>query len=129
MHDASGCRRSRADIHDLVVWSPDGRPERLKGEFVRDEAVQATYLREVLDVFEAEGVDAAFVYTFARYDLPHRNEPGKDLDIVSRGIVKLLDAGLQASTPGDIRTCPGSRRRLSMLSPTLRKALKSLREP
>lgn len=99
----SGCMTHRGagdlarDIHDLVVWSPDGRPERLKGEFVRDEAVQATYLREVLDVFEAEGVDAAFVYTFARYDLPHRTEPGQDLDIVSRGIVKLLDAGLEAT--------------------------------
>jgi len=38
------------------VW--DGaRPVRLNGEYVRDEAEQATYLHEVLDVFEAEGVD------------------------------------------------------------------------
>ena len=35
------------------------RAVRLNGEYVRDEAEQATYLRELLDVFEAEGVDLA----------------------------------------------------------------------
>jgi hypothetical protein len=51
----------------------------------------ATYLRELLDVFEAEGVDNALVYTFARYDLPHREDPRADLDLASRGVVKVLD--------------------------------------
>ena len=38
-----------------------GAPVRLKGEYVRDEAGQGAYLRELLEVFEAEGVDSAFV--------------------------------------------------------------------
>jgi hypothetical protein len=76
---------------DLVVWGDDGRPARLKGEYVRDEDEQATYLREVLDVFAAEGVDNAFVNTFARYDLPHRSDPHTDFDMASFGVVKVFD--------------------------------------
>jgi len=77
---------------DLVVWGDDGRPARLKGEYVRDEDEQATYLREVLEVFAAEGVDNAFVNTFARYDLPHRSDPHTDFDMASFGVVKVLDS-------------------------------------
>ncbi len=74
----------------IIVW--DGaRPVRLNGEYVRDEDEQAAYLREVLDVFEAEGVDNAFVNTFARYDLPHRRDPHEDFDMASFGVVKVLD--------------------------------------
>lgn len=74
----------------MIVW--DGaRPVRLSGEYVRDEDEQATYLREVLDVFDAEGVDSAFVNTFARYDLPHRSDPREDFDMASFGVVKVLD--------------------------------------
>jgi hypothetical protein len=76
---------------DLVVWGDNGRPARLKGELVRDEDEQATYLREVLEVFTAEGVDNAFVNTFARYDLPHRSDPQTDFDMASFGVVKVLD--------------------------------------
>jgi hypothetical protein len=74
-----------------IVWGEDGRAVRPNGEFVRDEEEQARYLRESLDVFDAEGVDAAFVYTFARYDLPHRDDPHLDLDMMSAGVVKVLD--------------------------------------
>jgi hypothetical protein len=45
----------------------------LTGDFTRDEEEQARYICESLEIFEAERVDAAFVYTFARYDLPHRS--------------------------------------------------------
>ncbi|MGH7652417.1 MAG: hypothetical protein ACREMS_11330, partial [Gemmatimonadaceae bacterium] len=82
----------------MIEWGSDGRPARLKGEYIRDDIEQATYLRELLDVFESEGVDSAFVYTFARYDLPYRPNPTEDFDIASRGIVKVLDdkSGLRA---------------------------------
>ena len=33
-----------------------------------------------------------FVYTIARYDLPHRADPLLDLDRASAGIVRVLDA-------------------------------------
>jgi hypothetical protein len=74
-----------------IVWGDDGRALQPNGEFVRDEEEQANYVRESLDVFEAEGVDAAFVYTFARYDLPHRVDTHADLDMMSAGVVKVLD--------------------------------------
>lgn len=73
----------------IVVWE-GARPVRLTGDFVRDEDEQATYLREVLDVFDAEGVDSAFVNTFARYDLPHNSDPREDFDMASFGVVKVL---------------------------------------
>ena len=83
----------------LIAWGDDGRPANLKVECVRDEEEQATYLRELLDVFDAEGVDAAFVYTFARYDFPHRDDPLLDLDRASAGVVKVLDGESWAGDP------------------------------
>jgi hypothetical protein len=91
-----GCttHRGAADLGDrgdtIVQWGDDGRPIRLNGDHTRDEDEQATYLRELLDIFNAEGVDSAFWYTFARYDLPHRSDPGEDLDMASYGVVKVL---------------------------------------
>src|SRR4051794_10378268 len=41
-----GAADAASDIHAMVVWS-DGRPGRLKGEYERDEAGQAAYLREL----------------------------------------------------------------------------------
>ena len=92
-----GCMtyRGAADLGgselSMIEWGRDGRPRRLDGKFVRDENEQATYLRQLLEVFDAEGVDSAFVYTFARYDLPHRANPQQDFDIASRGIVNVID--------------------------------------
>src|SRR5262249_37563541 len=52
-----------------IVWDDHAHAIGLKGDFVRDEEEQASYVRELLEVYESEGIDAAFVYTFARYDL------------------------------------------------------------
>jgi hypothetical protein len=70
-----------------------GAPVRLDGEYARDEAGQATYLRELLEIFDAEGVDGAFVFLFALDNLPHRpdGDPRLDLDLASLGIVKVLE--------------------------------------
>jgi hypothetical protein len=98
-----GAHRGAADMAGRdgsnIVWGDDGRAVRPNGAFVRDEEEQACYLRESLDVFAAEGVDAAFVYTFARYDLPHRENPSVDLDMMSAGIVKVLDRQGDAHDP------------------------------
>jgi hypothetical protein len=74
-----------------IVEYEGGVPVRLTGEFVRDEQEQATYLHELLDVFTAEGVDAAFVCTFVCYGLTHRDDLRTDLDMASWGVVKVLD--------------------------------------
>jgi len=74
---------------------------RLNGDYVRDEEEQATYLRELLDIYEEAGVDAAFACTFVCYGLVHRTEPRLDLDMASWGVVKILDEGAAAATyPG-----------------------------
>jgi hypothetical protein len=78
---------------EIVEYDKDTGPVRLNGEYVRDEAGQAAYLRELLEVFEAGGIDSAFVFTFALYDHVHRpdGDPREDLDLASYGIVKVLE--------------------------------------
>jgi hypothetical protein len=69
-------------------------PRRLTGAYERDEGEQVRYLRELLEVFDAEGLDSAFWFTFAGYELPHRADPVHDLDLASYGVVKMRDPGL-----------------------------------
>ncbi|HEY0449410.1 hypothetical protein [Actinophytocola sp.] len=79
---------------EIVEYDEDtGDPVRLNGEYVRDEAGQATYLNELLEIFDTEGVDSAFVFLFALYNFPHRpdGDPRDDLDLGSPGIVKILE--------------------------------------
>ncbi|HWD00849.1 MAG TPA: hypothetical protein VG674_00045, partial [Amycolatopsis sp.] len=75
-------------------------PVRLNGAYVRDEEEQARYFRELLAVFEAEGVDAACACTFVCYGLVHRADPRGDLDMASWGVVKVLENGSGGTYPG-----------------------------
>lgn len=54
---------------------------------VRDEDEQAEYILELLDLFEQVGVDGAFVWGFSEPALIRSDEPGRDLDLASYGIV------------------------------------------
>ncbi|WP_194828302.1 hypothetical protein [Nocardia sp. XZ_19_231] len=76
---------------EIVEYGPG--PVRLRAAYLRDEAGQATYLRELLELFDDSGIDSAFVFLFALYDMPHRpdGDPRDDLDLASYGIVKVLD--------------------------------------
>jgi hypothetical protein len=83
-----------ARVLEIVEYDKDtGAPLRLNGEYLRDEAGQASYLRELLEIFDAAGVDSAFVFLLALDNLPHRpdGDPRDDLDLASPGIVKVLD--------------------------------------
>jgi hypothetical protein len=76
----------------IVEWDNDTViPLRLNGDYIRDEDEQATYVRELLEIFTEAGVDSAFVFTFVLYQLPHRADPGADLDAASYGIVKVYE--------------------------------------
>ncbi|MFO7281221.1 MAG: hypothetical protein C0P77_012530 [Thermoanaerobacterales bacterium] len=86
----AGDRGSRGDI---VEYDDTGRPVGLTEAVERDEAEQARYLRELLDVYDAGGVDTAFVYTFASRHLPWSDDPARDLDRSSFGIVRVLPDG------------------------------------
>ncbi|UED88454.1 hypothetical protein [Streptomyces profundus] len=87
---------------EILEHDAAGEPVRLTGPFDRDEAGQAAYLRELLEIFEAEGVDATFVFLFALDNLPHRpdGDPRLDLDLASLGIVKVLAQGHGTTYPG-----------------------------
>ena len=79
---------------EIVEHDEAGLPVRVKDGYVRDEGEQATYLREVLETFEAEGVDGAFVYMFALNNYVHRpDDPSRDLDMAGPGIVKVYEDG------------------------------------
>lgn len=78
----------------VIGWDDGARPARFTAPVVRDEHEQARCLREILDVFDQSGIDAAFVNTFARYDLPHDDaDDDRDFDKASFGIVKVLGGG------------------------------------
>jgi hypothetical protein len=96
-HRGAADKGSRGDT--IVAWNDDGRPIGLNGDYTRDENEQAAYLRELLDIFTAEGVDSAFVNTFVRYDLPHRSDPREDFDMASYGVVKVLEGRLGHTYP------------------------------
>ncbi len=78
----------------VIEWDDRARPARFTTPVVRDEQEQARYLREILDVLDLSAIDAAFVNTFARYDLPHDDtDDDRDFDKASFGIVKVLGGG------------------------------------
>ncbi|SNT52885.1 hypothetical protein [Actinacidiphila glaucinigra] len=75
------------------VVDHDADPPRINGDYVRDEEEQAVYLREMLAVFDEEGVDTAFWFTFAGYEDPHHADPRFDLDMASYGVCALMPDG------------------------------------
>ncbi|GIE77200.1 hypothetical protein Aph02nite_31500 [Actinoplanes philippinensis] len=99
--------RGAADVAprsmEIVENDPvTGAPLRLDGHYERDEEGQAAYFRELLEIFDSEGVDSAFAYLFALDDFPHRpgGDPRDDLDLASPGIVKVLDGRTGDTYPG-----------------------------
>jgi hypothetical protein len=85
---------------EIVEYDEAGRPVGVNGDYARDEPGQATYLRELLQILDAEAVDSAFVYLFALYNYPHRpDNPRHDLDLASVGIVKVLEDGKGETYP------------------------------
>jgi len=81
-------RGSRGDIVEYDEQT--GQAVRLTETVERNEAEQAAYLVDLLGVYDAGGVDTAFVYTFASRHLPTSEVPDRDFDLGSFGIVKVL---------------------------------------
>jgi len=103
----SGAYRGAGDrgalFMEIVEYDKEtGAPVRLDGEYVRDEAGQAAYLRELLEIFDGGGVDTAFVFLLALDNFPHRpdGDPRDDLDMASPGIVKMVDDPDGGTYPG-----------------------------
>jgi hypothetical protein len=84
-----GARAMEIVEYDEVTQTP----LRLDGEYIRDEAGQAANIREVLEIFDTEGVDSTFIWLFELCNFPHRpdGDPRDDLDLASPAIVKTLE--------------------------------------
>jgi hypothetical protein len=74
-------------------------PPRLTENVVRDEQVQADYLRELLAILDEEGADGGFWFTFASYGNPFHPDSQYDLDCASFGVVKILDGANGTTYP------------------------------
>lgn len=66
-------------------------PPQLNGDYVRDEAMQARELTDMLGQLDTAGVDGVFVFTFVTPALPHRPQSRLDLDLAGYGLVKSYD--------------------------------------
>jgi hypothetical protein len=63
-------------------------PNQLKSNVIRDEDVQAHYLRELLDIFAGVKVNGAFLFTFVMPSYPFNDNALYDLDTASYSVVK-----------------------------------------
>jgi hypothetical protein len=105
-YEGAGSRGGR--VLEVIEHDPETKaPVRLNGIYERDEAGQAAYLSELLEIFDTEGADSAFVFLFALHGYPHRpdGDPRDDLDRASLGIVKLLE-GRRGQTYPDMQWEP-----------------------
>ena len=72
----------------IVDWRNVLRPKLKHDRFIRSEAVQANYIKELFSIFGAEGIYGAFVFQFIEPSYTYSKEPLYDLDMASFAIVK-----------------------------------------
>ena len=82
-----------AGATEPVTFDEHGRAATLTAALERDEQGQARYVLDLLRDYEAGGVEAAFVYTFANRHLPTTADPALDFDLAARGIVRVRPDG------------------------------------
>ncbi|WP_127145244.1 hypothetical protein [Pelagibacterium montanilacus] len=87
-----GAAENASQASDVIEEADDGGMQ-VPTTLVRDEQVQADYLDELFDVFAKASVDGTFVWGFSEPRLTRSDEPGKDLDIASYGIVAPMPEG------------------------------------
>jgi hypothetical protein len=80
-----------AGSFQIVNWFAP--PPRISGDHPRDESVQARYLGELIELYDAEGVHGCFVFTFAIPDFPNRDDPTHDLDKAGFGVMAVAEDG------------------------------------
>jgi hypothetical protein len=72
----------------IVNWF--ATPPRVREGHERDEATQAAYLSDLIDLYDEVGVHGCFVFTFVMPEFPHDPaDPAHDLDMAGFGIVKV----------------------------------------
>ena len=88
----------RVGLHQLPVVGRFVR-ERLNGDYVRDEAMQARELTETLTILDAAGVDGAFVHEFVTARATFSDKPRYDLDMNAFALVKTYRHGKGTTYP------------------------------
>ncbi|GAA1564046.1 MULTISPECIES: hypothetical protein [Kribbella] len=69
-------------------------PPVLDGDYERREEEQVEYLIDLVEEFERLNLAAAFWFSFAGFELPHRpGDPRRDLDLAAYGLVAVDDDG------------------------------------
>jgi hypothetical protein len=85
----------RVGLHHLFPFVR----ERLNGNYIRDEAMQARELIETLTALDAAGVDGAFVAEFVTAGATFSEQPRYDLDMNAFGLVKTYRHGKGTTYP------------------------------
>ena len=88
-------------MHQIPVLGHVVQP-RLKGYYVRDEALQAREITDALKIFDEGGVNGAFVFTFVFPNNPYHENPRYDLDMASYSLVKSYAGGKLGTTYPDM---------------------------
>ncbi len=87
-------------LHRIPLAGLLVRPRLKRGTHVRDEDHQARELIKTLGILDAEGVDGAFVWTFADPWLTYSADLRYDLDMTSTSLVKTYACGHGTTYPG-----------------------------
>jgi hypothetical protein len=77
-------------------------PDRLRSGYVRDEALQAREVADMLDIVDSAGAEGAFVFTFATPTLHYDANPLHDLDMANYALVKSYSGGAHGTTYPDM---------------------------
>ncbi|MGZ0153352.1 hypothetical protein ACXJJ3_40245 [Kribbella sp. WER1] len=77
-----------------MIVDPASDPPALKGTYERREEEQVEYLIDLVEEFDRINLAAAFWFSFAGFELPHRpDDPAHDLDLAAYGLVAVDDDG------------------------------------
>jgi hypothetical protein len=84
------CAYQGAEDKGAMAWGIVDAKDmtRLNGDYVRDEALQARELRDMIGILVRAGIDGVFAFTFVSPALVHEKEPRRDLDLASYAVVK-----------------------------------------
>jgi hypothetical protein len=86
----------------MIVDGSNPQQLKLNGDYVRDEAMQARELIDMLKIIEASGAEGAFAFTFVTPALVYSDNPKFDIDMAGYGIVKSYPAGKHGATYPDM---------------------------
>jgi hypothetical protein len=86
-------------LHRIPLAGRFVRPRLKRGTHLRDEERQAREFTKTLEILDAEGVDGAFVWTFADPWLTYSDDPRHDLDMTATALVKTYAHGHGTTYP------------------------------